>query len=144
MPELNSLSKCLTSSFTSDFFCLGFLIWRTFASVKSSSSRPCFHKIMRRLRVLEFHPFVSDIVLGSSRGLRIIAAFIATLEIGVSSTIDNSCCLSNSMNWKPGLFLLRIMKRGFQLTTFRSYSSSRALCLSWYWKTLHSRSRLNA
>ena len=22
------------------------------------------------------------------------------------------------MNWKPGLFLLRFMKRGFQLTTF--------------------------
>ena len=73
---------------------------------------------MRRLSVLEFGPFVSDLVLGSSRCGRIIAAFIATLEFGVSSTNDNSCWFSNSMNWKSGLFLLRIMKRGFQLTTF--------------------------
>ena len=117
LPELLSLSNCLTSSSTSDFFCLGCLIWRAFASVKSSSNRPRLHKIMRWLSVLEFHPFVSDIVLGSSRYLRIISAFIATLEFGVSSTIDNSCWFSNSMNWKPVLFLLRIMKRGFQLTT---------------------------
>ena len=98
LPVLISLSKCLTSSFTSDFFCFACLIWRAFASVKSSSSRPCFHKIMRRLSVIEFDPFVSDLLLGSSRCGRIIAAFIATLELGVSSTIDNSCWFSNSMN----------------------------------------------
>ena len=85
LPVLISLSNCLTSSFTSDFFCFGCLIWRAFASVKNSSIRPCFHKIMRRLSVLEFDPFVSDLVLGSSRCGRIIAAFIATLEFGVSS-----------------------------------------------------------
>ena len=73
----------------------------------SSSSRPCFHRIMRRLRVFELDPFVSDLVLGSSRCGRIIAVFIATLEFGVSSTNDSSFSLSNSMNSKPGLFLLR-------------------------------------
>ena len=75
---------------------------------------------MRRLSILEFDPFVSDLVLGSSRCGRIIAAFIATLELefGVFSTNDNSYWFSNSMNWKPGLFLLRILKRGFQLTFF--------------------------
>ena len=118
LPVFISLSKCLASSFTSDFFCFGCLIWRVFASVKISSNRPCFHKIMRQLSVLEFDPIVSDLVLGSSRCGRIIAALIATLEIGVSSTNDNSCWFSNSMNWNPGLFLLRTMKRGFQLTTF--------------------------
>ena len=118
LPVLISLSNCLTSTFTSDFFCFGCLIWRAFASVKSSSNRPCFHKIMRWIRVLEIDPFVSDSVLGSSRSGRIIAAFIATLEFGVSSTNYNSCWFSNSLNWKPGLFLLRTMKRGFQLTTF--------------------------
>ena len=66
--------------------------------MKSSSNRPYFYKIMRRLRVLEFDPFVSDLVLGSSRCGRIIAAFIATLEFGVSSTNDNICWFSNSMN----------------------------------------------
>ena len=73
---------------------------------------------MRRLSVLEFDPFVSDLVLGSNRCGRIIAVFIATLEFDVSCTNDNICWFINSMNWKPGLFLLRIMKRGFQLTTF--------------------------
>ena len=63
LPVLISLSNCLTSSFTSDFFCFGCLIWRAFASVKSSSNRPCFHKLMRRLSVLEIDPFVSDLVL---------------------------------------------------------------------------------
>ena len=48
----------------------------------------------------------------------IIAPFNATLEFGVYSTNDNSCWFSNSMNWKPGLSLLRIMKLGFQFTTF--------------------------
>ena len=86
--------------------------------MKSSSNRPCFYKIRRRLSVLEIDPFVSDFALGRSRCVRIIAAFIATLEFGASSTNDNSCWFSNSMNWKLGLFLLRIMKRGFQLTTF--------------------------
>ena len=86
--------------------------------MKSSSNGPCFHKIMRRLCILEFDPFVSDLILGSSRCGRVIAAFIATLEFGVSSTNDNSCWFSNSMNSKPGLFLLRTIKRGFQLTTF--------------------------
>ena len=62
LPVLISLSNCLASSFTSDFFCFGCLIWRAFASVKSLSNRPCFHKIMRRLIVLEFDPFVSDLV----------------------------------------------------------------------------------
>ena len=75
LPVLISLTNCLTSSFTSDFFCFGYLIWRAFASVKSSSNRPCFHKIMRRLSVLEFDPFISDLVLGSSRCGRVIAAF---------------------------------------------------------------------
>ena len=86
--------------------------------MKSSSNKPCFHKIMRQFSALEFFPFVSYLVLGSSRCGRIIAAFIATLEFGVSSTNDNSCWFSNSMNWKPSLFLLRTMKQGFQLTTF--------------------------
>ena len=75
LPVLISLTNCLTSSFTSDFFCFGYLIWRAFALVKSSSNRPCFHKIMRRLSVLEFDPFISDLVLGSSRCGRVIAAF---------------------------------------------------------------------
>ena len=91
LPVLVSLPNCLASSFTSDFFCLGCLIWRAFASMKSSSNRPCFHKIMRRLSVVEFDPFVSDLVLGSSKCGRIIAAFIATLEFGVSSTNNNIC-----------------------------------------------------
>ena len=118
LPVLITLSNCLASSFTSDFFCFGCLIWRAFALVKTSSNRPCFHKIMRRLSVLEFDSFVSDLVLKSSRCGRIIAAFIATLEFGVSSTNNNSCWFSNSMNWNPGLFSLRTMERGFQLTTF--------------------------
>ena len=118
LPVLISFSNCLTSSFTSDFFCFGCVVWRAFASVKSSSNRPCFHKIMRRLSVLEFDPFISYLVLGSSRCEIIIAAFITTLEFGVSSTNDNSCWFSNSMNWKPELFLLKIMKGGSQLTTF--------------------------
>ena len=80
LPVLIKVPNCLTSSFTSHFFCFGCLIWRAFASVKSSSSRPCFHKIMRRLRVFEFDPFVSDLLLGSSRCGRIIATFIAVLE----------------------------------------------------------------
>ena len=67
---------------------------------------------------MEFDPFVSDLVLGSSRGERIIAAFIATLEFDVSSTSDNSCWFSNSMNWKPGLFMLRTRNCSFQLTKF--------------------------
>ena len=74
-----------------------------------------------RLSVLEFDPFVFNLVLGSSRRGRLFAAFIATLEFGVSSATDNSCWFSSSMNWKPGLFLLRIMKRGFQLTIFFVY-----------------------
>ena len=61
--------------------------------MKNSSNRPCSHKIMRRLSVTEFDPIVSDLVLGSS-----IAAFIATLECGVSSTYDNNCWFINSMN----------------------------------------------
>ena len=116
LPVLIILSNCsnyLASSFTLHFFCFGCLIWRAFASVKSSSSRPCFHKFMRRLRVLKFDPLVSDLNLGSSRCGRIIAAFIATLEFGVSFTNDNSCWISNSSNWKLGLFLLRTMKPGF-------------------------------
>ena len=36
-------------------------------SICSSSSRPCFYKIMRRLRFLEFHLYVSDSGLGSGR-----------------------------------------------------------------------------
>ena len=39
---------------------------------------------------MEFDPFVSDLVLESSRCGRIIAAFIATLEFGVFFTNDNS------------------------------------------------------
>ena len=130
LPVLISLSNCLISSFTSDFFVFGCLIWRVFASMKSSSNRPCFHKIMRRLSVLEIDPFVFDLVLGSSRCGRIIAAFIATLKFCVSSTNDNSCWFSNSMNWKPDLFLLRIMKRGFQLTIFL-YMSFILISSSW-------------
>ena len=63
LPILISLSNCLTSSFTLDFFCFGFPIWRTFASVKSSSNRPCFHKNMRRLVVLKFDPIASDLMM---------------------------------------------------------------------------------
>ena len=66
--------------------------------MKSSFSRPCFHKTMRRLRVLEFDQFVSDLVLGSSRSGRILAASIATLEFDFSSNNDNGCWFSNSMN----------------------------------------------
>ena len=66
---------------------------------------------------MEFDPFVFDLVSGSRCG-RIITAFIGSLDFGVSSTYDNSCWFSNSMNWKPGLFLLRTMKRAFLLTTF--------------------------
>ena len=122
LPVLISLSNCLTSSFTSEFFCFGCLIWKAFASVKSLSNRPCFHKIMRRLCVLEIDPFVSDSIMGNSRYGRIIAAFMAMFEFRVSSTNDNSCWLSSSMSWKPGLFLLVIMKCGFQLTTFLGMS----------------------
>ena len=57
--------------------------------------------------------FFSDSVSGNSRCERIIAAFIAMLEIVVSSTNDNSYKFYNSMNRQPGLFLLRAMKRGF-------------------------------
>ena len=85
---------------------------------------------MRQPSVLEFDPFVSDIVLGSSRCGKIIAAFIATIEFGFSSTNDNSCWFSHSMNWKPRLFLLRIMKRGFQLTKFL-YMSFILMSSSW-------------
>ena len=98
--------------------------------MKSSSNGSCFLKIMLRLSVLEFDPYVSGLVLESSRCGRIIAAFIATLEFGVSSTNDNSCWFSNSMNWKPGLFLLRTMKRGFQLTTIL-YMSFNLISCSW-------------
>ena len=79
---------------------------------------------------MEFDPFVSDLVLGSSRCRRIIADFIATLEFGVSSTNDNSCWFSNPMNWKLGLLLLRTMKRGFQLTTFL-YITFNLISSSW-------------
>ena len=113
MPVLIILSNCLTCSFTLLFLCFGCLIWRAFASVKSSSSRPCFHRIMRRLRVLELDPFLSEFLCG-----RTIAIFIATIEIGVFSTNDNSCWISDSMNMKPCVFSLRTMKRGFQLTKF--------------------------
>ena len=43
---LISLSDCLTSSVTSDFY-FGCLIWRAFASVKSSSSISCFDRQLR-------------------------------------------------------------------------------------------------
>ena len=104
LPVLISLSNCLTSSFTLGFFCFGCLIWRAFASV-----------IMKRLSVLEFDPFVSDFVFGSSRCGRTLAAFLAKLEFGVFPTNDNNWWFSSSTNWKPGLFLLRIMTPGFQL-----------------------------
>ena len=91
---------------------------KNFTSGKNSSVRPCFHKIMRQLRALELHPFASDLLLGSSRCGRIIAAFIAMLKVVVPSTNDSSCSFSNSMNWKLGLFLIKTMKRGFHLTTF--------------------------
>ena len=90
LPVFISLSNCSTFSFTLDFSCFGCLIWRAFASVKSSSNRPCFHKIMRRLSVLEFDPFVSDLVLGSSSWGRIIAVFIAMLKFGVSSLMTTA------------------------------------------------------
>ena len=48
-PVLISLKNCLTSSFTSHFFCFECLMGSAFASVKSLSSRPCFRKIMRQL-----------------------------------------------------------------------------------------------
>ena len=102
---LISLSNCLAPSLTSDFFCFGGLIWRAFASVKSSSNRPCFHEIVRRLIVLDFDPFVSNLVLGSSRCGRIFAAFIATLEFGVSSTSDNNCWFCNSIGNRACFYL---------------------------------------
>ena len=55
--------------------------------------------------------FVSDLILGSSRCGRNISDFIATLEYGVSSTIDNNCCLFYSLHKKPGLLLLRTEAR---------------------------------
>ena len=66
---------------------------------------------MWRLRVLKLDPFVSDLVLRSSRCGRIIADFIATLDFGVSSTTDNNCWLIFSMNMNPGVFLLRTEAR---------------------------------
>ena len=59
-----------------------------------------------------------DLDLRSSRCERIIAAFIATLGFDISSVNDNNCWFSNSMNWRPGVILLRSVKRGFQLTAF--------------------------
>ena len=120
LPVLISLSNCLTSSFTSYFFCVGCLIWRAFASKKSLSSRPCFSKITR-LTVLELDSFVSDLVLGRSRCGKIFAAFLAALEFGVSSTIDSSCSFISSMNWKTGMFSFRTMKCGLQLMVFIIY-----------------------
>ena len=66
LPVLTILSNCSTSLLTSHFFCFGCLIWRAFASVKSSSSRPCFHKVKRRLTVLELDPVVSDLFWGAA------------------------------------------------------------------------------
>ena len=37
-------------------------------------------------------------------------------EGAVVDTNDNSCLFSCSMNWKTGLFLLKSMKHGSQLT----------------------------
>ena len=42
LPVLISFSNCLTSWFTSLFYCFGCLSWRAFSSV---NSRPCFNKI---------------------------------------------------------------------------------------------------
>ena len=58
--------------------------------------------------------------LDSSRCGRIIAAFTARLDFGVYSTSDTSCScrFSDSMSWKPGMFLLRSMKRGLHLAKF--------------------------
>ena len=61
---------------------------------------------MRWPRVWELDPFVVDLVLGSSTSRRIIAAFIATLEFGVSFINDNSCCFGNSKNWKEDRLVL--------------------------------------
>ena len=58
---------------------------------------------MRWLSGSKIDSFVSDLVLGSSRCGKIIAA----LEFDISSTNDNSCWFSNSMNWKPGLVFLK-------------------------------------
>ena len=93
---------------------------------------------MLRLRVLEFDPFVSDLVLGSIKCGRILAAFLATLEFGVSSTNDNSCWFSNYMNWKPGWILLRTMKRSFQLTK----PLYKSLCQSLIYGSLKLKKRL--
>ena len=67
LPELFCSSIFLTSPFTSHSVCFGFLIGRAFASVKNSSSRPGFEKIIGLLRVLDYKPFAFDLVLGSSR-----------------------------------------------------------------------------
>ena len=79
---------------------------------------------------MKFDPFLSDLIMGSSKWGRIFAAFITTLKFDVSSTNDNSCWFGNPMNWKPGLFLLRTMKRGFQSTTFL-YISFMLISSSW-------------
>ena len=62
LPVIIRLTNCPTSSFASRFFCFGCLILRALVSVKNSSSRPCFRKIMRRLRAVKFDQFVSDLV----------------------------------------------------------------------------------
>ena len=129
-PVLIILSNCITYSFYFGLLLFWMSILESFRFSEKFVYWPCFHKIMRRISVLEFNPFVSGLVLGRSRCGRIIAAFIATLEFGASSTNDNSCWFSNSMNWKPGLFLLRIMKRGFQLTTIL-YMSFILISSSW-------------
>ena len=67
LPVLISLSNCSIFSFITHFFCFECLVWRAFAPVKHSSYRPCFYENMRRLRVLELDPLVSDCFLGSSR-----------------------------------------------------------------------------
>ena len=96
LPTLISLSSCF--ALTSHFFGFGCRKWRFFVSEKTSSCRPCLHKNMRRLRILNLDPFVSDLFLGSCRREKIIAAFNATIEFGVSPLIDNSCWFSKSMN----------------------------------------------
>ena len=106
LPLINRLSKWLTSSFS--------VHWKN-RLIGLAYKKLCGGS------VLEFDPFVSDLVLGSSRCGNIFTAFFATLEVDVFFTNDNSCWFSNSacsqfQNWKPGLFLLRTMKRRFQLT----------------------------
>ena len=82
---------------------------------------------MRRFKDF-WNPFISPLIL--SRMWENNCCFDCDDTIYVFSIHDNSCLFSDSMNWKPGLFLLRTSKRGFQLMTFL-YMSIMLILSSW-------------